>query len=567
VELTGRNVMAKINTVVLIAIITTLLFTGCGNSLNAPADFENGRNNSNGSGETAPEVPGSGGRTVGPWLDQAFNAKEGVHGMRMAHMNQGGPVNADEITTQKTLGLWEDGKFHIEGFAPGHNGGFQNAGFVETTLLYYDKQMEGEFIFSARIRLKRVGGVSTAKGIHFGAYINYNSGNYDTVTDETGTFPRFGAGQNSKGLGMFLRAESSPQFRLYYSDEFASTTAGNNPFGNAGAVLRDLNLGKEYIYEVARVRINPALPYAIDNAQYTYKLIDSKTGRPVFDSTSALVRLPDNPANRENLSLTLNSESHPFGTTVKMHESLKHEVYPGILISGSAAEVSHIKLWERGDAVWDYRANFIDEDGFVKARQLDSNGNPELDEDGNFIIIASTSDKPDFWTTETIPAYVPAQRIILGNSEIIPARTPENNVFAWNTAIAYNNSFATPGNFRIELTPKNDPDFAENTIHFMLIPVGDLPLAFKHENGNPRIEGLGDRQEVDGFVTDKIAYKRWRINFNPDNLPSGTAVRANFVLIAIDLELEVPGGVIDTPEYSLLQTLPEVYFSIEITKP
>jgi hypothetical protein len=133
-------------------------------------------------------------------------------------------------------------------------------------------------------------------------------------------------------------------------------------------------------------------------------------------------------------------------------------------------------------------------------------------------------------------------------------------VFAWNTTAAYNNQFVIPGNFRIDLTPRLDPDFAENTIFFELIPIGNLPSVFT-------IEGLGDRQEVEEFATDRELYKRWRINFDPDLLTSGVSVRANFVLIARDLTLDVPGGIIDTPEYSLLQTLPENFFAIELTKP
>ena len=560
----GGNMNRKYTLIFAVIIIVSLFF-GCGETLSAPGDFSGSQSGGNGGGEAALEVPGSGGRTVGPWLDQSFNAGLGKPGMRIAHMSQS-EINPADITIQSTLGIWEDGKFHIEGFGPGHNGGFQNAGFVETTLLYYDQPFEAEFKFSARVRLKRVGGVSTAKGIHFGAYINFNGGAFDTITDTSGTYPRFGAQQNSKGLGMFLRAESSPQYRLYYSDEFASTTAGNNPFGNAGEVLRDLNLGKEYIYEVSRVRINPALPYSVENAQYTYKLLDSKTGKPVFDSTSALVRMPDIPANRENLSLFLNSVSHPFGTTVKMHESLKDLVYVGILTSGSAAEISQIKIWDKGDAVWDYRADFIDTDGVIRARQLDTNGNPVVDEEGDFIIIASAANMPLFWTPETIPAYVPARRIWLRSSEINPARTPTNNSFNYTEAF-YEEYFQNPGIFRIDLFPRVDPDFAESTIFYQLFPVGELPKAFADENGNPRIEGLGDKQEVDDFDTNLELYKRWRIRFEPGDLPSGTAVTANFLLVARDLTLDIPGGGIETPEYSLLQTLAEHYFSIALTKP
>ena len=376
------------------------------------------------------------------------------------------------------------------------------------------------------------------------------------ITDDTGTYPSFGQNQASKGLGMFMRAESSPQFRLYYSDEFASTTAGNNPFGNAGAVLRDLNLGKEYIYELSRTRINPALPYSIENAQYVYKLLDSKTGRPIFDSNNVLISAPNNWQPR---NLELNSDMHPFGTAVKMHDSIKHKVYLGILTSGSAAEISQIKIWDRGDAKWDYRADFYDEDGVLRAKQLEANGNPSLDEDGDFIIITSTADEPLFMTPETIPAYVPAQRIVLGNSEIDPARNLVNNVFNYTVAF-YEEFFEIPGNFKIDLFPRVDPDFAESTIHYELFVNGTMHEAFT-------IVGLGDKQEVEGFITDKELFKRWRINFDHEKLPRGTPVRLNLLLVARDLELDVPGGIIETPEYSLLQTLPEVYFAIELTRP
>ena len=274
-------------------------------------------------------VPGSNGKTAAELnLNKTFNAGAGKPGLRIFPIAQTS-VNPNEITTQPTLGLWEDNKFHIEGFNNTFNGGFQNVGFFDVALLYYDQPFDEEFKISAKIKIKQTGDRSTGKGIHFGAYSNMGR---EPVNAKGDIIPQFGSYQQTKGLGLFFRDGSSPQFRLYYSDYY-STAAGWDPIGNPP--LSNLNITNEYIYEVARVRINPDLPYSVDNAQYTYKLFDSNTGISVFDSVSA------------DRSLPLNSTQHPYGReeTIWMHESLTGSVYAGICISGSAAVISDIKIW------------------------------------------------------------------------------------------------------------------------------------------------------------------------------------------------------------------------------
>jgi hypothetical protein len=138
-------------------------------------------------------------------------------------------INKAEVTTPETLGMWGKAgeiKYRIMGMP---TGGYMNAGFDDDVFLYYDKPFgpTETFRFSARIRILSVGGVSTGKGVHVGAYSpNYHSapaedlaGNPVTrtgsglapVTDPvTGTSQVFNTGTatGSQGVGLFLRAES-----------------------------------------------------------------------------------------------------------------------------------------------------------------------------------------------------------------------------------------------------------------------------------------------------------------------------------------------------------------------
>ena len=538
-------------------IITIVLFAGCGETPAPPDDFSGSQNVGGGGEGAVPNVPGSGGRPVGAWLNKLYNADPaaGKPGLRISALTQG-EISAEELTTQKTLGLWEDNKFHIEGIGAQFNGGYQNAGFVDVLLLYYDQPFEEEFKISARVRINRAGGVSTSKGIHVGAYSNMGR---DPIEDDDGNLiPNWFPQQGSKGIGLFLRAESRPQFRLYYSDQFASTTAGNSQLLSE---LIDLNINKEYIYEISRVKINPALPFSEEvetrwpnantvlrtrNAQYEFKLLDSKTYLPVVyrGNPPAAIALP---------VLPIDAPTHPVGgATIEMHPSVRGSVYAGVCISASVAEISQIKIWTTaghgGSGMnWDYRAI--------------------ANEDGSF---TGAGDEPLFKTPDTIPAYVPANSILpyLAPTKQPSDQYPNENVFIWS-------SLNTPAqwpalaaaNYTITLNPRPSPDFADNEIHYQLFYIpGTAHNAFLDNSGKIRIQGAGSRQELldDQSVVIDEAYKSYTIQFDPDKINGGETITAQFLLVARDLNLDSDKG---TPNYSLLQTLPDYLFRVQITKP
>jgi len=570
-----------------------VIFGGCLESISPPSQYENQSviGGGGGGGGSDPVVPGSGGRKVSDItvLNSDFakyNSRPGTPGMRIAALTKLESVG-DDITTQSTLGLWDDNKYHIEGTSTTFNGTFANAGFTDALILYYDKLMPGEFKISARIRIKRTGGVSTGKGINFGAYSNTDAG-----LDSAGV-PKWKDGQGSKGMGLFFRAESMPQFRLYYSDQFASTTAGTDAV--LTPELKDLKITKEYIYEVARVKIDPDQPEdAIieyqdggtaaapvmkksRNLMYTYKLLDSKTYRPVvwrgMGDASRPVQLPpgvanyfpyvsynasagtgDSPTditnNTKTTGIPIDSNRHPIGnTTIEMSSYLREEVYPGICISGCAAEISQIKVWTSVDhggngIEWDY-GDTID-------------GRP------------ASGDTPIFATPDTIPAYVPANYITPGFKPTKNLQWMEYRdgviVVKWN---GEDDDAQWPAlqkaGYEIEITPNPTPVYADDNIHYQLFPIGTPHAAFLDNGGNVTISGVGTdlitgMQELNG----EKAYKKWTISFDKNKMNYGETASARFVMVARNLELDEDKT---APDYSLLQTLPQYHFWIEVTRP
>jgi hypothetical protein len=575
----------RIGTAVLAAII--IFLGGCGEKYSPPSGFENevGGGSGSGGGGGDPVVPGSGGRKVSEIAAEnadfaAYNGRPGKNGMRLAALTQLESAGED-VTTQSTLGLWGDNKFHIEGAGALFNGTFANAGFTDALILYYDKPMPGEFKISARIRIKRTGGVSTGKGINVGAYSNADAG-----LDDNGV-PVWKAGQGSKGIGLFFRAESMPQFRLYYSDQFASTTAGTSAV--LTPELNDLKIGKEYIYEVARVKIDPDKPESAEieyqdggsasapvmkksrNLMYTFKLLDSKTYEPVVYRGTAPNRFPvqlpagaanyfpytssntsaEITANLKQTGIPVDSNRHPVGnTTIEMAQALRGAVYPGISITGCVAEISQIKIWTSPDhggegLEWDYTA--------------------DNDEGGKGV-----GDKPVFATKDTIPAYVPANSFALNvsPSKSINDETPVRNgviVLRWSDidSPAQWPALQASG-YKIDITTIVSPYYADDKIHYQLFTIGETQphRAFLDGGGNVAISG--DTAGMQEGLNGEKAYKKWTISFDKTKITKGETASARFVLVARNLELDADKS---APDYSLLQTLPEYHFWIDVIRP
>ena len=545
-----------------------------------------------------PVVPGSGGRKVSEIKAEnpdftKYNDKPGEPGMRIAAVTQLEAIG-DDVTTQETLGLWGDNKFHIEGYGSTFNGTFANAGFTDAMILYYDQLMEGEFKISARIRIKRAGGVSTGKGINIGAYSNTDGGIVDGV-------PKWKAGQGSKGMGLFLRAEAQAQFRIYYSDQFASTTAGTSAV--LTPELMDVKLTKEYVYEVARVKIDPSKPEdaiityhdggantaagAIKktsrNLMYTFKLMDSKTydsavyrpAKPLpnalpvqlpiatanyfpyggtWDDAGAFTQSPytasDLANNTPNFTtgIPIDSNRHPVGnTTIEMAQALRGPVYPGISITGAVVEISQIKIWtsaEHGGNGMNW--NYGDEN------------------------TPGSGDKPIFETPDTTPAYVPANTFEL---RIEPKKNGNQpnfikdgvNVFAWNgTDSGAHWQGLKDNNYKMDIETAVTPTYADENIYYQLFPIGVPDPAFIGNDGKVTISGDESRkQEVGG----EKAYKKWTVSFDKEKIVPEATAGATFVLIARNLELDADEDIRKSPDYSLLQTLPEYRFRFEVTRP
>ena len=577
---------------------------------NKSAD-DDGGGNGGGSGSAGgdPVVPGSGGKTVSEINREIkaalaigklkedfefadYNDKPGKPGMRIAQLTKLENVG-DDVTTQNTLGLWWDGKFHIEGYNSAFNGTFANAGFTDASVLYYNERMPGEFKISARIRIKRAGGVSTGKGINFGAFANYNANPVGSNPESPGDnykdgIPRWKDGQGSKGMGLFFRAEATPNFRIYYSDNGGSTTAGT------GAVmdeLKDVKLSKEFIYEVARVKIDPdkdadeIIDYADGgtrddpvmkksaNLMYTYKLLDSKTCKPVVYRNGYPVQIPQgatgnyfpfndqagytaatilaNARNRKT-GIPVDSNRHPVGNTqIEMSRSLRMDVFPGISITGAVVEISQIKVWKSKDdggngLDWDY-GDYSDKDNIKPAK----------------------GDAPVFATPDTTPAYVPVDYFTLRISPSKNNNRPSGEkdgvpVFAWT---AVNSNVQWPAfninGFKIDLSTAPSPTFADENIHYQLFFVGEHHEFFKD------IQGLEERPvfTMQGQPPGETTYKKLRINLDRDKILNGETARARFVMIGRNLLLDEDEDIRNSAEYSLMQTLPEYHFWIEVTRP
>jgi hypothetical protein len=598
--------MAKIRISLVIFIFTAAILSilgGCSETFSPPPEFANIITGGGGGGGADPIVPGSGGRKVSEITAEnadfaRYNDKPGAPGMRIAALTQLESVG-DDITTQDTLGLWGDNKFHIEGAGSSFNGTFANAGFTDALIFYYDQLMPGEFKISARIRIRRAGGVSTGKGINVGACINKDK---DLVSGGIiDGIPQWKQGQGSKGMGLFFRAESMPQFRIYYSDKGASTTAGQNAV--LTPELLDLKLTKEYIYEVARVKIDPSkgedeiisfqdggtatapVMKESKNLMYTYKLLDSKTCSPVVwrsgtgleGSKSYPIQLPIAAANyfpyvsgdsnqmlisgTKTTGIPVDSDRHPVGgTQVEMADALRGDVYPGISITGCVAEISQIKVWT--------------------STQHGGNGMDWNYGDGN---TPGSGDQPIFKTPDTIPAYVPVNKF---DMIVLPSKISvvENgmNVFRWSAGSSGANwGGLSVAAYKIAIKTIVTPSYADENIYYQLFPIGTPHAAFLDSNGNVTIRGgslvttlQGDELVDDGGIISGIqeaggerAYKVWIISFDKTKMNFGETANARFVLVARNLNLDVDDEIKNAPDYSLLQTLPEYHFTVEMTRP
>jgi len=610
----------------LIALLLALSF-GCSDPLK-PADGEArvGEGGGDDGGSGGPEAPG--GMPLSK-LDTSKNGSygkaDGTPGMRVFALSKG-DIDYTAVTGPDTLGLWPDNKYHIMGMP---TGGYMNAGFDDALFLYYDKPFAKDetFRFSARVRITSVGGVSTGKGVHVGAY----SPSYFPYSDEGGSSPgsglaplidetgesqvfNTGGANGSKGVGLFMRAEATPQFRLYYSSfPDGSTTAGNtqpyrlDTFTTPPAIptsvttrLMDLKVGKEYIYEITRAVLpvihdddinetNLSARRIVQKMAYGFRLLDSKTYMPVsfhpdprigsLNASGGWNTSTSHPASYELgagkgflVTVPVDSTFHPFGTSVRIHPALREQnVFAGVCIPGSNVEVSEIKVWHDGTATWNYR----------DTQQAD----------GTWRGIGT---EPDFKTEYTTPAYVPANTI--NSIEVYGYNTfnrPSGGGYAnvvyadadnWNSLATeqiqnlgpptWADIIISPA-YAQRITPVIVPDFADDNIRFQIFRMDDdgdpnFPITMEGKEQYLALRNP-DYEFTDFFDPDNPAhqvYEYFFMNVDETRIASGATVTARYKIIARDLNLDVPGeDGKDAPDYSQKQSLPEFYFNLSITRP
>jgi len=299
------------------ALITTALiflaFGGC-EEYKSPASGSTNDKDKGGDTDGALIVPGGEGRTT---EDLVFD-----EGLRFFSMDTG--INPDEVTTQETLGRWEDGKYHIQGLSYLGTSSLSATGFVDGYFVYWNKPLTGDYKITARVRMTAVQGFSTSKGIQFGVFapMNAPAANGDQIFS--------GA---TRAAGMMFRSStgsSNPlgEIRFYYATDSGGInfTAGTSSHPG-GHIIHNISYKTEYILEISRT-----------SEEYTLIVRNSKTNALVPQGAGQSYNNPQ--YIRESAS----------GTSA-LHPSIKYgqPVYAGFALMGCSAELSQINIWDNAD--------------------------------------------------------------------------------------------------------------------------------------------------------------------------------------------------------------------------
>jgi len=330
----------KIKLVQIAFLATALIFLALGGCEEYRA-VTAGSVNDGGSGNAggALHVPGGDGRTTD---DLVFDKD-----FRVFSMDTG--IDPQEVTTQETLGRWDDGKYHIQGLSYVSTSSLSASGFVDGFFVYWNKPLTGDYKITARVRMTAVQGFSTSKGIQFGVFVpgNAPAANGDQI---------FSGG--SRAAGILFRSSigsSNPlgEIRYYYATDSSSVnfTAGTSSATGGSQIIYGISYKTEYILEMSR-----------NSSGYTMAVRNSKTG--------ALI--PQVAGESWNNPQTV---SETASGTSALHPSIKYgrPVYAGFALMGSSAELSQIKIWDNANGTGD----------------------------------------PVFSTPDTTPAYVPVEQVIV----------------------------------------------------------------------------------------------------------------------------------------------------------
>jgi hypothetical protein len=274
---------------------------------------------SGGGADDALYVPGGEGRTTD---DLVFDEN-----FRIFSMDTG--INPEEVTTQETLGRWDDGKYHIQGLSYLGTSSLSASGFVDGLFVYWNKPLTGDYKITARVRMTAVQGFSTSKGIQFGVFVpgNAPAANGDQVFS--------GA---SRAFGILFRSSigsSNPlgEIRFYYATDSGSVnfTAGTSSATGGSQIIYGISYKTEYILEMSR-----------NSLGYTLAVKNSKTGDLIPQAAGESYNNPHT---------VLETAS---GTSA-LHPSVKYgrPVYAGFALMGCSAELSQIKIWDNADGTGD----------------------------------------------------------------------------------------------------------------------------------------------------------------------------------------------------------------------
>jgi len=331
-----------------------LIFTiaGCGE----PLVPEAGKLADAGRGDGPKSVPNGGGRTTD---DLLFDENLRCYSMDNA-------IDEQTVTIQETLGRWKEGKdkdkYAVQALSYLSTSSMNADGFADTYFVYYNVPLEGEFKFSARVRMTAINSNTTSKGVQFGAFAPLNPPEPDGGQKFTNV---------SRSAGIQFRtgiAANNPtgEIRYYYAKdgERIDNHAGNSTAGgNGDQILYGTNWKTEYIFEVSRDRAS----------NYTYAVRNSKTGA----IEPNMVKSANNPRTIAPAADDTNNAN--------LHESLKYgrRVFVGMALMGSSAEISRIRIWDGDDLIFstpDTEPAYVPAERlsltFNPARQPESGSNP-----------------------------------------------------------------------------------------------------------------------------------------------------------------------------------------------
>jgi hypothetical protein len=494
----------------LTATVILLLFAGCGETFVPEA----GRTVNSGSAEGPKPVPNSAGRTTD---DLEFDED-----LRCYSMDNS--IDDQVVTTQETLGRWKEGKdkdkYAVQGLSYLSTSSMNADGFADVFFVYYNKAIDGPFKISARVRMTAINSNTTSKGVQFGAFAPLNQQEADGGQKFTNV---------SRSAGIQVRtgiAANNPvgEVRYYYAKDGAriDNHAGSSSTGG-DQILINTNWKTEYILEVSRD----------SNSNYRFAVLNSKTGDVVPYAPNAPPKPPNNP--RTIAPEPVEATSTTLGNNAFLHESLKHgqPVFPGMALMGSSAEISQIKIWDI------------------------FNPDPDGSDDAEHLL---------FSTPSTEPAYVPVEQ--LTGLVFAPAKTRQPN----SNPPLFKYTFSEISANGITLTTNASsfvPAWADNYYLEWFIEsctVNDAVLT------DPRqfpvnIAGNGTPKTVTGVFEDdgetlKNTWLSGKITVDGSKMPTGTA---SVVCKAVSRDLDLDSGVLP-PNYSLLQTLAEYRFVIEVAR-